>query len=940
MKVKAKTEELVKEEPKILYYQKTIEETTTELATSTKEGLSTREAQSRLIANGKNELDKGKKRSIIMKFLDQLNNFMIFVLLGAAVISLVINIIEIKTSGASLDVDPFLILGIVILNSIIGVIQEAKADKALESIKKLSSPQVKVIRDGIQIVIDAKDIVVGDLVVLDAGDYVPADLRLIESVSLKIDEGALTGESVAVDKNLHLLSNVVPLGDRLNSAYMSTVVTYGRGKGIAVATGMNTEIGHIAKLLSNQEQEITPLQKSINGLGKILAIICLAIVVFIAIIQIITTLISHSELMGEPDTYVDIFMTAVALAVAAIPEGLPAIITIVLALGMQNLVKQKAIMKTLPAVETLGSTSIICSDKTGTLTQNIMDVLKVYDNGEIIDINKNTNLSASLDKLILYGVLNNDTKTNFTDNKFVKIGDPTEIAFIDLALKFNQDPMVIAESYPRIHEFPFDSDRKMMTTFHQIDGKTISITKGAPDVIFSKSISEIKNGRVINLESTTDYEHANTTMTDTALRVLAIAIKEYANDTDFSQLTMKEVEKDLTLVGLIGMMDPARPEAKEAIKVCRKAGITTIMITGDHKNTAIAIARELKILSKGNLAITGAELDLMEDAEFREKLPNIRVYARVSPENKVRIVTAWKETGLIVAMTGDGVNDAPSIKKADIGIAMGITGTEVAKGAADMILTDDNFATIVNAVGEGRTIFANIKKAIHYLLSCNIGEILVVLLGSTIAFILLKETVVTLTAIQLLWVNIVTDSLMAIALGLEKKEKNVMDSAPRDVKKNLFSGSYAINIIVQGVILGIICFAAYMLGYYLGKKHNLGDTILAQREGQTLCFMVLAISQLFHAWNARSSEESIFKLKMNWWLFGAFFICLALQMMTLLPGISNVFDLTTSLEWYEPVIIVGLCLVLVFVVEIQKIFLRRQRKARNKYQEEQENQTL
>jgi len=913
-------------------YNKDISLVEKELETNIDKGLTNEEVNSRIEKYGKNELIKAKKKPLILKFLAQFNNFMIYVLLAAALVNFVVNIIEIKTSetGGSLDVDPFLILGIVILNAIIGVIQEAKADKALESIKALSSPHAKVLREGKETLIDVKDIVVGDIVILDAGDYVPADLRLIESVSLKIDESALTGESVPVEKDCVTIKKQVPLGDRINLAFMSTVVTYGRGMGIVVATAMDTQIGHIASLLSEQENETTPLQKNIAQLGKILALICLAIVVLIFIIQIVESSITHPDVLKTSGFWIESMLVSIALAVAAIPEGLPAIITIVLALGMQNLVKHKAIMKTLPAVETLGSTSIICSDKTGTLTQNKMDVLKVYTNKTIIDINNDTVLDDTTKTLINYGILNNDTKTSITEDKYVKIGDPTEIAFIDLAIKFNINPVDYFKENPRLFEFPFDSDRKMMTTFHKFGNKIVAIVKGAPDIVFSRSIHEVVDDKVVKLESCAHYEQTNLELANKALRVLAIAYKEYDVNTNLKDLKMEDVEKDLTLLGLVGMMDPARPEVKDAIVLCKQAGISTIMITGDHKNTAMAIAKELNILEKGQLAISGAELDKLSDEEFKEKLRDIRVYARVSPENKVRIVSAWKETGLVVAMTGDGVNDAPSIKKADIGIAMGITGTEVAKGAADMILTDDNFTTIVNAVGEGRTIFANIKKAIHYLLSCNVGEILTVLLGTTLAIWVLGTTVTTLTAAQLLWVNIVTDSLMAISLGLELKERNVMSKKPRDTKKSIFAGGLGVNIFIQGIILGVCCFAAYVIGYKMGEART-SDAGIAESEGETLCFMVLAISQLFHAFNCRSEEESIFRLKPNWWLIGSFVICLGLQFLTVLPGIRDVFNVTMP-SWDEWLIILGFCLVLVCLIEIQKLIRRiiNRKKQRNK----------
>ncbi|MDR2822227.1 MAG: cation-translocating P-type ATPase [Acholeplasmatales bacterium] len=866
--------------------------------------------------DGLNELVKPKKRSLLLKFFDQINNFMIYVLLGAALVSFVSGLLENK-----IEADTFLILAIVLLNAIIGLVQEGKADKALESIKALSSPNAKVIRNGIEMVIKSNELVVGDIVILDAGDFVPGDLRLIETISLKIDESALTGEAVPVEKNANfILEKDAPLGDRINLAYMSTVVTYGRGKGVVVGTGMNTEIGKIATLLGEQESEQTPLQKSIANLGKILAIICLIIVGVIFLITIIEASITNPLSLKSPSLWIETLLTSVALAVAAIPEGLPAIITIVLAIGMQNLVKEKAIMRTLPAVETLGSTTIICSDKTGTLTQNKMDILKVFVDNKIELINDNTKISSTLEKLILFGVLNNDTKTKLQDGVYLKIGDPTETAFIDLASKLKYDPIKLFDTYSRDFEYPFDSDRKMMTTFHIINSKLYACVKGAPDVIFSNSIRVLENDIVSDKSDFSDYENINISLANEALRVLAFAYKEYPIDTKFSSLKMEDVEKDLTFVGLVGMKDPARPEVKEAIKICKKAGITTIMITGDHKNTALAIAKDLDIFGADDIAITGKDLDNMSDTEFLSKYMHIKVYARVSPENKVRIVSAWKSSGLVVAMTGDGVNDAPSIKKADIGIAMGITGTEVAKGAADMILTDDNFATIINAVSEGRTIFANIKKAIHYLLSCNVGEILAVFLGTTLAILILGNTVTTLTAVQLLWVNIVTDSLMAIALGLELKEKNIMSEKPRDSRKSIFAGGLGLNLFIEGIIMGLMAFGAYIIGYKMGEAEGI-SLEFAERNAETMCFMVLSLSQLVHAFNCRSDKESIFSLKINKWLVGAFAICIILQLLTTLPVVREVFNVNMPnlLEW---LIIAGITLIIFFYMEIKKLVVR------------------
>ncbi|VEU82497.1 cation-translocating P-type ATPase [Acholeplasma hippikon] len=897
-------------------YQLSTDEILKELGTSN-QGLSTEEASKRLSTNGKNKLDEAKKRHFILRFLDQFKDFMVIVLLVAAAISFIAAILENKMTETFEGV---LILAIVVINALLGLMQEAKAEKALESIKKMSAPHATVIRDGKEVVLDVEDIVVGDIIVLQAGDYIPADVRIIQSVNLKADESALTGEPVPVEKITDAIhKDEVPLGDRVNLGFMSTVVTYGRGLAVVTSVGMQTEIGKIAEMLSNTETEETPLQKSIAQLGKTLAIIAFIIVGVIFAIQIITALVK-----GVSPDWLEAFMSSVALAVAAIPEGLPAIITIVLSLGMTNLVKQRAIMRTLPAVETLGSTSIICSDKTGTLTQNVMTITDTYlyqQNDKVSDLKS---VEGSLKKLVDFGVLCNDTKVRVKDDKFLKIGDPTEIALTDLAINTGFNPLDILANFPRVHELPFDSNRKLMTTVHEIDGKFVSITKGAPDIVLSRSVSYEVNGHVetINDKVSNVYLTENNNMADRALRVLAVAYKVFDKNTDITKLLHTELENDLTMLGLVGMIDPARPEVKDAIVETKRAGITTIMITGDHKNTAVAIATELGILENGHLAITGKELDQMSDEEFDAKLSQIRVYARVSPENKVRIVTAWKKTGLIVAMTGDGVNDAPSIKKADIGIAMGITGTEVAKGAADMILTDDNFATIVGAVSEGRAIFANIKKAIHFLLSCNIGEIVTILLGVTLGLALFPnvENLVILSAVQILWVNLVTDSFMAIAIGLDPKEPDIMNYPPRDNSKSIFADGLGFRIGWQGIMIGSLTFAAFFIGYNIAPADH--ELIHAQ----TLTFMVLSISQLFHSFNVRSEKYSIFQLKPNKYLIMAFFGCLALQLVTVfVPAIAeNVFKVDDVHYWrfIDWMVVIGLSITPLVVVEIQKLIKR------------------
>src|SRR5690554_6263044 len=717
------------------YYQLESDDLIKKYESNLEQGLTSEEFNLRIEKYGKNKLEETKKRSLFMRFIDQLNDFMIFVLLGAAAISMIVAIVNKEPSEIF---EGLLILAIVLINAVLGIVQEGKAEKALESIKKMSSPNAKVLRDSVERVVNVEDIVVGDIVLLNAGDIVPADLRILESHNLQIDESALTGESVPVEKiSTAINEDELPLGDQANLAFSSTVVTYGRGKALVIGTSMNTEIGKIAGMIESAVAQETPLQRNINKLGKLLALIALGIVGGIFIIDIVQSIIITGGLTS--DTILESFMTAIALAVAAIPEGLPAIITIVLALGMRNLANHNAIMKSLPSVETLGSTSVICSDKTGTLTQNVMTITELYSNKNFIEINNDTEYN-NLDKLIEFGVLCNDTTVNFENNEYELIGDPTEKSLVDLAINAKLNPIDINKNYKRIHEFSFDSERKLMTTINEIDGKYYAITKGAPDVLFNL-VKDIEGTDTIE-----DYIKANLDMANKALRVLAVGYKEIDKKTDFDNLTPADVEKDLNI-----------------------------------------------IRNENDMALTGLELDQLSDEEFYEIVDKVRVYARVSPENKVRIVNAWQSKDVVVAMTGDGVNDAPALKNADIGIAMGITGTEVAKGASDMILTDDNFGTIVEAVSEGRSIFENIKKAIHFLLSCNIGEILTILLGTLIGGILFKAIINSggnvhiLSAVQILWVNLVTDSLMAIALGLDPKNPDIMDKKPRSKKDGVFS---------------------------------------------------------------------------------------------------------------------------------------------------------
>ena len=883
-------------------YQLSIDETLQTYQTNASTGLNQSDVTKRQEVYGTNQLNEGKKRPLILKFFDQINDFMIYILLGASVISFFTHEVA----------EGFLIIAIVLINAFLGLLQESRAEKALASIKALSSPHAKVLRDGKEQLVDVKDMTVGDIVMLDAGDYMPADVRLIEAINLKVDESTLTGEAVPVEKQTDMINaEEVSIGDRTNLGFMGTVVTYGRGKAVVVSVGMKTELGKIATMLTETKDEDTPLQKSMASLGKTLAFIALGIVIVIFAITMIETYITTGELAF--DVFREALLTAIALAVAAIPEGLPAIITIVLALGMQNLVKKKAIIRTLPAVETLGSTSIICSDKTGTLTQNLMTVTKVFTHLGETDMKEAMTSNETLDELARFGVLCNDTKVSVDHDQFIKIGDPTEIAFIDLAIMLQVPPLETFKNYPRRYELPFDSERKLMTTVHDFKKGRYAVIKGAPDVIFKKTKAIFND----DLSSLHTYEEANQNMANQALRVLAVAFKKIDASRHMEDLKHDDLENDLTLVGLVGMIDPARPEVKDAITVCNTAGIKTIMITGDHINTAVAIAKDLKILGDGEFAITGKDLDHMDDETFMMKLQSIRVYARVSPENKVRIVEAWQQSGQIVAMTGDGVNDAPSIKRADIGIAKGITGTEVAKGAADMVLTDDNFTTIVTAVGEGRTIFSNIKKATHYLLSCNIGEIVAIFLGTTLGLLIFGRQVTTLTAVQILWVNLVTDSLMAIALGLEPREKNVMADHPRDPKKSIFAGGLGYMIALQGVMIGLIAFAAYYIGWQMAPVG------FEEITAETMTFMVLALSQLVHAFNVRSQYGSVFSLKKNVWIFYAFITSAMLQVMVvLLPFGRNIFGLI-ALSGYHWLVIIGLAILPLLFVEIYKRLKKR-----------------
>ena len=896
------------------WFSKTVTETSEYFKTDLKKGLNLEGVEESRKKYGINELKAKKKKTLLIKFLEQFKDFMIIILIIAALVSGIIGYIE--NEGIT---DSIIILIVVIMNAIIGVAQESKAEKSLEALQKLSSHVAKVIRNGELIIIPSKELVPGDIVVLETGDYVPADLRIIEAVNLKVQEASLTGESVPVEKNIEAISDEkVGIGDRTNMLFASSLITYGRGKGIVVETGMNTEVGKIASIINDTNETETPLQEKLNKLGKTLGIGALIIC---AVIFVIGLLYGKNPL--------DMFMTAVSLAVAAIPEGLAAVSTIVLAIGVQRMVKKHAIVKKLPAVETLGSATVICSDKTGTLTQNKMTVQKIFYNNKLVDIPE-VNLEeedAVLEKLVYVSMLCNDTKIG-TDKQLT--GDPTETALINMGFKLDFQP-AIYEQMPRIKEIPFDSDRKLMTTVNKIGEKFVVCTKGGVDELLNRCTKYTLNGEIKT--ELDDYKNQikenNEKMAKDALRVLAMGYKEL--DHEPTDEEMKDIENDLIYIGMVGMIDPPREEVKLAVQKCKTAGIKTVMITGDHKITAVAIAKALGILEKEDEAITGAELEEMSDEELTKNIRKYSVYARVSPEHKVRIVKAWQANGVIVAMTGDGVNDAPALKTADIGCAMGIVGTDVAKEAADVILTDDNFATIVSAVEEGRRIYDNILKAIQFLLSSNVGEIIVLFVAILITPLLSKifgidiHLIEPLLPIHILWINLVTDSLPALALAVDPAEKDIMKRKPIKPKKGVFTKGMIWRVVYQGVMIGIITLAAFVIG--LGTKNVPVIEGLTEQEvrveiGQTMAFVVLALSELVHVFNIRNNKESIFKTKIfnNGKLILAILVSAILMFVILLiPGLRTIFSIPV-LPMSNIVEIVILVLLPMVIVEIFKLF--------------------
>ena len=842
-------------------------------------GLTDAQAEKRLREAGENRLAEKKKKTNLQRFAEQFKDVMILILLLAAAVSFVVAC----TEGDPMEFfEPLLILVIVVLNAVMGMVQESKAEKALDALKTLSAPHARVLRGGKESVIDAAKLVPGDIIRLEAGDFIPADARLLRSVSLKSEESALTGESVPAEKDAdHTVKGDAPLGDRVNMVFSGCSVTYGTATAVVTATGMHTEMGKIASLLEGEEETQTPLQKKLARLGGYLGVMALAACAVIFLVGLLN---------GIP--VLEIFMTAVSLAVSAIPEGLPAIVTIVLAIGVQRMVKRNALIRRLPAVETLGSASVICSDKTGTLTQNRMTLTRLWVEGEQSLEEAGTENSEAARRMLLLASLCCDGSVTFeTDGTERHIGDPTETSILVAAHKNGMDQEKLQAQYPRRAELPFDSDRKLMTTVNEINGKIVAIVKGAFDVMAARCVrGDLELARVMNDE-----------MSGQALRVLAVGCKEL--DDVPAVPKAEELEAGLTLVGLVGMIDPPRPEAKQAVALCRRAGIKPVMITGDHVATASAIARELGILAQGDRAVTGPELDAMSEQELEQCVDQIAVYARVSPENKIRIVKAWQHRGQVVAMTGDGVNDAPALKAADIGCAMGITGTDVAKGAADMTLTDDNFATIVDAVREGRGIYANIRKVVGFLLGTNIGEVLTVF----ISMLLWHKT--PLLSMQLLWINLVTDSLPAISLGMEDVEDDVMDRRPKPKDEGIFAHGLGVQVALQGCLFALLT----LIGFVLGERFT--GTL---EGGQTMAFLVLSLTQIVQSFNMRS-EHSLFRIGpfTNRKLNGAALLSVALVALVLFTPLRIAFGLSL-LPASLYLIGLGLVLVPLVVMEIAK----------------------
>jgi len=857
------------------------EEVLRKLSTDEKQGLTEKEVQERQAKYGKNKLQEKKKESFIVKFIKQFNDFMIIILIIASIISAVVS----KMQGENDYVDSIIIIGIVVFNALMGVIQEAKAEKSIEALKQMTPQLAKTIRNGKTVEVNAEELVKGDIIILDAGNFVPADCRILESHNLKIEESSLTGETQGAEKDADVIcSKNAPLGDMKNMAFMASITVNGHGKAVVTDTGMNTKVGQIANMIIEDEAPQTPLQKKLGEVGKILGLACLAICVIIFVMG----LIKHIE-------PVEMFMTSVGLAVAAIPEGLPAIVTIMLSIGVTKMAKKNSIIRKLPAVETLGSSSVICSDKTGTLTQNKMKVVDVR--------------SQNKKFIIELATLCTDCDINVESGVPQVTGEPTEKAIVEECINMGTVKNKLENFMPRINEIPFDSNRKMMTTIHKIGNKYRIITKGAPDVLLQKCtkqvdlITDMQNQYNIKIKSLENLkiQSDNRQMAQKALRVIAVAYKDV--DTLPSKIDSQNIENNLIFVGLIGMIDPPREGVKEAVQVCKNSGIKTVMITGDHLETAKAIAKDLGILEQKDMAITGQELDKMSQNQLEKKIRDYSVFARVTPEHKVRIVKAWQKNGAVVAMTGDGVNDSPALKNADIGIAMGKNGTDVAKNAADIILTDDNFVTIVEAVKQGRNIYDNIKKAIHFLIATNIGEIVTIFMGLVLG---LKSP---LLAIQLLWINLVTDSLPAIALGLEKPEKDIMQRKPVDSKKGIFADGLWNKIIVEGIMIGVLTLVAFSIG---NKYYGL-------EVGRTMAFLSIGFLELIHSFNVKN-EKSIFEAGLfeNKYLVGSFVLGIFIQaIVVVVPAFAKVFEVV-PLNLTQWIITVAISILPVPVIELQK----------------------
>ena len=847
------------------------------LDTNEKLGLSEEEVLKRRKEYGDNVLQEKKKESIFVKFFKQFNDFMIIILIIASIISALVS----KMQGENDYFDSIIIIAIVVLNAVMGVVQEAKAEKSIESLKKMTPQKAKVVRDGKSKEVNAEDLVPGDIIVLEAGNFVPADCRILENYQLKVEESSLTGETVATDKDSDFIAKKdSPLGDRKNMAFMASTTVNGHGKAVVTEIGMKTEVGKIANMMIENEAPETPIQKKLGQVGKVLGVACLVICIVIFLIGIVKKI--------EP---IEMFMTSVGLAVAAIPEGLPAIVTIMLSIGVTKMAKKNSIIRKLPAVETLGSSTVICSDKTGTLTQNKMKVVEIYS-------------ANSSNNIVELASLCTDCEVNVQSNgKQEVVGEATEKAIVEKLIDMGKSKQELELIMPRVNEIPFDSTRKMMTTIHKLNNKYRIITKGAPDVLLKYCVRDTISNDVMSDRHIKEILNQNAKMANKALRVIAVAYKDVVSLP--SKISSENIEKDLNFVGLLGMIDPPREGVKEAVKTCRRAGIKTVMITGDHLDTARAIARDLSIMGPYDKAITGQELEKMSDEVLRKEIKNYSVFARVSPEHKVRIVKAWQKTGAIVAMTGDGVNDSPALKNADIGIAMGKNGTDVAKNAADMILTDDNFVTIVEAVKQGRNIYDNIRKAVHFLIATNIGEIVTIFMGLVLG---LKSP---LLAIQLLWINLVTDSLPAIALGLEPPEKDIMDRKPINSKKGIFADGLWNKIIVEGILIGMLTLVAFGIG---NKYYGL-------EVGRTMAFMAIGLLELIHSFNVKS-EKSLFKTGIfdNKYLVGSLILGIFVQtVVILIPQIAEIFELTSlnSMQW---VITIGISLLPIPVIELQKWF--------------------